>query len=96
MVGATVSGSNHASRRCSNSLGAVLRAPQWSASGTCQSWVLGISGVDDLRMAHGNVAIDLAVNQENRDRRGGDGIFRGNILHVEVILQAGAEEGDFD
>ena len=55
-----------------------------------------ISRVDDLRMAHGNVAVDLAVNQENRDRRGCDGIFGRNILHAEVVLQAGAEEGDFD
>lgn len=57
---------------------------------------VGISGADNLRVTQGNVAVDLAVNQENRDCRGCDGIFRGNILHAEVILQAGAEKGNFD
>jgi hypothetical protein len=37
----------------------------------------------------------LAVNQENRDRRSGYGIFRRDIFHSQVILQARAEEGDF-
>ena len=48
------------------------------------------------RVPHRNVAVDLAVNQEYRDFCGCDGIFRGNILHAEVILHARAEEGDFD
>ena len=36
---------------------------------------VGVSLADNLRVAHGNVAIDLAVNQENRDCRGCDRIF---------------------
>ena len=44
----------------------------------------------------GNVAVDLAVDEQNRDRGCGHGVFRGNIFHVEVVLQAGAKECDFD
>src|ERR1700733_7758938 len=47
-------------------------------------------------MAGGNVAVDLTVDEENRDSRCGHGIFRGNVFHVEVVLQAGAKECDFD
>ena len=55
-----------------------------------------ISGVNDAGMAGGNVAVDLTVDEENRDSRCGHGIFRGNVFHVEVVLQAGAKECDFD
>jgi hypothetical protein len=36
------------------------------------------------------------VDQEDWDGRCGCGIFGRDVLHVEVILQARAEEGDFD
>ena len=56
---------------------------------------VGIAGVDDLRMTGWNVAIDLAVNQENRDCCSCGGILWGNLLHVQVVLPTRAEEGDF-
>lgn len=55
-----------------------------------------ISGVNDAGMADGNVAVDLAVDEQNRDRGCGHGVFRGNVFQVEVVLQAGAKECDFD
>ena len=57
---------------------------------------LGGVGVNDLRMAEGDVAVDFTVNQKNRDLGGGGGIFWRDILHVEVVLQASPEEGDLD
>ena len=55
-----------------------------------------ISGVNDAGMADGNVAVNLAVDEQNRDRGCGHGVFRGNVFQVEVVLQAGAKECDFD
>jgi len=60
-----------------------------------QDCVWGV-GMDSFRMANWDVAIDLAVDQEDWDGRCGCGIFGRDVLHVEVILQARAEEGDFD
>jgi hypothetical protein len=47
-------------------------------------------------VAEGDVAVDFAVDEENGDVGSGGGIFGGDFIHVEVIFQAGAEEGDFD
>jgi len=55
-----------------------------------------ISGVNDAGMAARNVAVNLAVDEQNRDRGCGHGVFRGNVFHVEVVLQAGAKECGFD
>jgi hypothetical protein len=54
------------------------------------------SRVNALRVPQQDVAIDLAVNQEHRNRCIRDRIFWRNLFHVEVILQARAEEGDFN
>jgi hypothetical protein len=51
--------------------------------------------VNRAGMADRDVAVEFSVNEENRDRRGGDGVFGGNLLHVEAVLQARAEKGDF-
>lgn len=55
-----------------------------------------ISSVDGFGVADGDIAVDLAVNEKDRDVCMRDGIFGGNLLHVEVILPAGAKEGDLD
>ena len=57
---------------------------------------VGIARVDQLRMTDWNVAVDLAVNQENRNVCPGDGIFGRDFLHVEAVLKAGAQESDLD
>ncbi|SPE28481.1 hypothetical protein SBA2_40044 [Acidobacteriia bacterium SbA2] len=51
--------------------------------------------VNALRVAHGNVAVDFAVNQQDRDFCRCNGVFGGNIVHAEVVLHTRAEEGDF-
>ena len=60
-----------------------------------QDCIWGV-GVVSLRVADGDVAVDLAVDQEDWDCRCGGGIFGRDVVQVEVILQAHAEEGDFD
>ena len=55
-----------------------------------------VAGVDAAGVADGDVAVGLAVDEEDWDGGRGYGIFGGDFLHVEVVLQAGAEEGDFD
>ena len=55
-----------------------------------------IARVNEAGVAHGDVAVDLAVDEENRDGRRSDGIFRRNFLQVEVVFPAHAQEGDFD
>jgi len=57
---------------------------------------VGSASVNAAGVADRNVAVDFAVNQENGDRGGGGGIFWRNVLHVEVVLQAGADESDLD
>jgi hypothetical protein len=49
---------------------------------------VAIAGLDLARVARRNVVVDLAVNQEDRDARGGDGIFWRGLLHVEAVLPA--------
>lgn len=56
----------------------------------------GIAGADAAGVADGDVAVKLAVDEQNRDVVGGYGIFRGDFLHVQLILPTGAEKGDFD
>ena len=60
-----------------------------------QDYVWG-AGMDSFRVADGDVAVDLAVDQEDWDCRCGCGILGRDVVHVEVILQTHAEEGDFD
>src|SRR5580658_3145029 len=55
---------------------------------------VGIVGEDDLRMTDWNVAVYLAVNQEKWSVCSGYGIFGGDFLHVEVVLETSAEEAD--
>ena len=55
-----------------------------------------VSGMYEARVANRNVAVDLAMNQENGNICYGCGIFRGDFVHVEVVFQACAKEGDFD
>ena len=57
---------------------------------------VGIMHVNQARVTDWDVAVDLAVNQKNRDCGDCDGVFRRNLLHVEMIFPACAEEGDFD
>jgi hypothetical protein len=46
-------------------------------------------------MTDWNVAVDLAVNQENGGFSCGYGIFGRDFLHLQVVFEAGTEEGDF-
>ncbi len=55
-----------------------------------------VAGLDLARMARRNVAVDFAVNEEDWDLRGGDGIRWRNLLHVEVVLETDIEESEFD
>ena len=57
---------------------------------------VAIAELDFKRVPRGNVAIDLAVNQEDWDSGSGDGILGRDLLHVDVILPADVEEGEFD
>jgi hypothetical protein len=52
--------------------------------------------VDLARVAEGNVAVDLAVNEENWNFRGGDGVLGRDLLHVQVMFPADVEESEFD
>src|SRR5205814_10678950 len=53
---------------------------------------IGITVVDPSRVAHRNVAILLAVNQQYWDFRGRDRSFRRDLLHVETVLPAYSQE----
>ena len=55
-----------------------------------------IASLNAAGVAQGNVAIDLAVNQKNRDSRGCDRVFWRDLLHVEAVLPARVEESEFD
>jgi hypothetical protein len=55
----------------------------------------GIAGLDALRMTWGDVAVDLAVDQKDWNSGGSYRIFRRDLLHVEVVLPADVEEGEF-
>ena len=52
---------------------------------------LNVSGVSE-----GDVAIDLAVDQKDRDSSRGDCIFWRDLLHVEPVLPACIEKSKFD
>ena len=52
---------------------------------------LNVTGVSE-----GDVAIDLAVDQKDRDSSRGDRIFWGDLLHVEPVLPACIEKSKFD
>lgn len=54
-----------------------------------------VAGMNAPGVAEGNVAIDLAVNEKDRDLGSCDRIFWRNLLHVEVILQAHIDECEF-
>jgi hypothetical protein len=47
-------------------------------------------------VAWGNVAVDLAVNQEDWNLGGAYCIFWRNVLHVQAVLPANVEKGEFD
>lgn len=55
----------------------------------------GSAGLNAAGVPDRNVTVELAVNEENRNCRGGDRIFGRNLLHVEVIFKAGAKKCDF-
>ena len=57
---------------------------------------VAIAGLDAVRVAERNVAIDLTVNQKDWDSRGRDGIFGRDLLHVETILRPNVEESKLD
>jgi hypothetical protein len=59
---------------------------------------LGVGGqrVNSARVADGDVAVDFTVDEKDWDIGRGGGIFRRNLIHVEVVLPAGTEEGDFN
>jgi hypothetical protein len=52
---------------------------------------LNVTGVSE-----GDVAIDLAVDQKDRDSRRGDYIFWGDLLHVEPVFPAYIKKSKFD
>jgi hypothetical protein len=55
-----------------------------------------IAGLDAAGVAKGDVAVDLAVNQEDGNVGGRDCVFWRDLPHVEVIFPADIEEGEFD
>ena len=55
-----------------------------------------ITGVDEAGVADGDVAVDLAVNEKDRNAGRRYGIFWRNIIHVQVVLPARAEKGGLD
>ena len=57
---------------------------------------VAIPGLNAAGMANRYVAVDLAVNQEDWNWRGCDGIFWRGLLQVEMVLPADVEESEFD
>lgn len=55
-----------------------------------------VAGLNAARVARRNVAVDLAVNQKNRNLRSCDRIFWRDLLHVEVVLETDVEESKLD
>jgi hypothetical protein len=55
-----------------------------------------IAGPDATGMARRNVAVDLAMNQKDRNSGSCDRIFWRDLLHVQAVLPARIEEGEFD
>lgn len=64
--------------------------------GDFPEYCIWVVGVNFLRVADRNVAVDLAVDQKDGDLRSCDGLFRRNLLQMEVVFPAGAEECGFD
>ena len=57
---------------------------------------LRIMGVNEARMTYGDVAVDLAVDKEDRNIAMGDGLFGRDLLHIQSILPSCTQERDFD
>jgi hypothetical protein len=55
-----------------------------------------IASLYAVGMADWNVAVDVAVQQEDRNPRGGYRVFWRNLLHIEAVFDAGGEEGKFN
>src|SRR5882762_8693177 len=64
--------------------------------GNFPEYRVAIAGLDAARVADGYVSVDLAMNQEDGDSRGCDGIFWRNLLHIEPVLRSDVEESEFD
>lgn len=56
--------------------------------GNFPEYCVAIAGLDAARVADGYVAVDLAMNQEDWDSRGCNGIFWRNLLHIEPVLRS--------
>jgi hypothetical protein len=52
--------------------------------------------VDTARVADGNITVDFTVDEKDWDFGSCSGIFGRDLIHVEVIFPASAEECDFD
>jgi len=57
---------------------------------------IGVAGLDAVGMAKGNIAVDLAVDQKDRNSSGCDRSFGRDLLHVEAIFPASVQEGELD
>jgi len=55
-----------------------------------------IASLNTAGVAWADVAVDVAVDEEDRNFRRGDRIFRRDLPHVEVILPSGVEESEFN
>jgi hypothetical protein len=55
----------------------------------------GIAGMDLAGVADGDVGVELAVDHQNRDMGRGYGVFGRDLIHVQVVFQAGAQERNF-
>ena len=55
-----------------------------------------VTDLNATGVSEGDVAIDLAVDQKDRDSSRGDCIFWGDLLHVEPVLPVCIEKGEFD
>ncbi len=71
-------------------------APQCSAFGTSQRITLGLRAWMRREWRRRNVAVDLAMNQKDRNFGACDRIFWRDLLHVEAVLPASIEKREFD
>src|SRR5215475_13432350 len=55
-----------------------------------------IASLDRARVANGNIAVLLAMNEENWHLAGRRGIHRGNLGEVDAVVQASISECHFD
>src|SRR5579862_9558777 len=56
----------------------------------------GIASVDESRVPHGDVAVDLSMDEQHRHVAVRDGLLGGDLLHVEPVFPASPKKGGLD